>query len=165
MEHSHLRHGRISNYESLWTTEHCLDLLLPAGCVNANVSPPRRRQRSPVVLWLLWNAVKGREVAIGAGFGPSGANEGSRWEGSTAGRDAPTGSSAEELPRPSGAHDEGAQRQSHAPCRSALTLRPPIEPCFSGTWRTGNAVRFQPCIARRSSGWSRVTRYGLCTRK
>ncbi len=57
---------------------------------------------------------------------PSGANEGSRWEGSTAGRAAPTGNSVQEVPRPSGAHDAGAVRPSHAPRWGART--PPTDP-------------------------------------
>ena len=40
----------------------------------------------------------------GALSGPGGANEGSRWEATTAGRGAPTGK-PDDTPRPGGAHD------------------------------------------------------------
>ena len=70
----------------------------------------------------LWLPVRGSslfsvewETSIAAASGPSGANESSRWEGSTAGRDAPTGKLVKGIPRPGGAHAEGSHRQSMRP--------------------------------------------------
>ena len=56
--------------------------------------------------------------SLAAGSGPGGANEGSRWEGSPAGRDAPTGHATEDALRPGGARAEGSARSPEVSLRS-----------------------------------------------
>ena len=86
------------------------------------------------------------ETSIAAVSGPGGANKGSRWEGSTAGRDAPTGELVEGIPRPGGAHDEVSHRQSHAPRRGAHTYGPPLR------WVHLVPPSFPPATFMRASG-------------
>ncbi len=83
--------------------------------------------------------------------GPRGADEGSRWEVSTAGRDAPTGKSSGKSPAPRWGACQRLPTPNHAPRRGAHPHRQPIR------WVRLVSPSFPPATFIRAAGAKSAT--------